>query len=285
MAVFPGKTVPFFKMQGCGNDFVVIDNRELKVPESAMADWARAICRRAFGVGADGLFFLETSTAPEGADYRWHFYNSDGSRAEMCGNASRCAAVLAPMLGMAPVEHVLSTDAGLVPAVAYPDACQAKVRLPRPHSQALNAHLDVNGQTMAVHFVNTGVPHAVVFPADTGGAPQDFDVKTNGAAIRYHQHFAPKGTNANFAWITGPDAVSLRTYERGVEDETYACGTGAAATAVVAHALGLTGPVVNVTTTGGETLTIHLQDGEAYLQGSAILVFTGELNLAAVGLG
>ncbi|MEG6550922.1 diaminopimelate epimerase, partial [Desulfocurvibacter africanus] len=106
-----GQQMPFVKMQGSGNDFVVIDNRDRRVPEEAMADWAKAVCRRAFGIGADGIFFLENPPADRpGVDFIWHFYNADGSRAEMCGNGSRCAARLAYLLGMAPAHHVIGTD-------------------------------------------------------------------------------------------------------------------------------------------------------------------------------
>lgn len=283
MSDFFGQSVPFFKMQGCGNDFVVIDNRELKVPEANMAEWAKKVCARAFGVYADGIFFIDNAPADSGLDYRWHFYNSDGSRAEMCGNASRCMGRLAYELGIAPREHTFGTDAGPIKAEVItegPKAGEVKVQLTPPKGTVLNTELDLNGQTFTVHFADTGVPHAVVFLDDV----EAVDIKKLGAAIRYHDHFAPAGTNANFAQVIDDKTMLLRTYERGVEDETYACGTGAAATQVVAHELGLTGPTAALTTSGKEVLTISLEEGNVFLQGAATLVFKGELYPAAMGL-
>lgn len=274
-----GKGVAFHKMQGCGNDFVIIDNREYKVPLADMPQWARQVCRKCFGVGADGLIFLETAPAGSGFDFAWHFYNADGSRAEMCGNGARCAAKLGNLLGFAPAKHVLGTDAGGVEAQVLEDG-QVRVRLTPPVDLMTGMELAMDGQTLTVHFVNTGVPHAVVFSEDVSL----LDVKTLGRAIRYHKAFAPKGTNANFVTVKGPGRLLLRTYERGVEDETYACGTGACASAVIANALGLTGPDVEVTTSGGEVLGVGLADGQVYLRGAAELCFSGLMYPKALGL-
>lgn len=268
----PTQGVPFYKMQGCGNDFVIIDNRSQKVAVQVMPQWARLVCRKCFGVCADGLIFLDSAPAGSAFDYIWHFYNADGSRAEMCGNGARCAARLAALLGLAGEQHVLGTDAGGVAAQVLPDG-QVRVRLTPPTGFRANIALNVDGADYTVHFVNTGVPHAVVFFDDVS----QVDVKTLGRAIRFHPQFAPAGTNANFAAVTGQGSISLRTYERGVEDETYACGTGACATAAVAHSLGLTGPEVNVTTTGGEVLGVSLEGGHIFLRGAAEITFTGEL--------
>jgi diaminopimelate epimerase len=281
MSIF-GRSVPFYKMQGCGNDFVVIDNREARVPQAAMKDWATALCARAFGVCADGLFFLEASDDPD-LDYRWHFYNSDGSRAEMCGNASRCAGKLAHALGLAPAEHTFGTDAGPIRAKVLldgPDAGRVKVQLTPPKGLETNLALDVDGEALTVHFADTGVPHAVVFVDDVAAV----DVRSLGAKLRYHERFAPAGTNVNFVQVKDNSTMLLRTYERGVEDETYACGTGACAAQLVANALGLTGRRADLTTTGGEVLTVFLEDGNVFLQGAAELTFTGEAYLAPLGL-
>lgn len=267
-----GKGVPFFKMQGCGNDFVIIDNRAQRVPASSMEEWARRVCRKSFGVGADGLIFLDDAPQGSGFDYIWHFYNADGSRAEMCGNGSRCAARLANMLGMAGPEHVLGTDAGGIAAKVLPDG-QVRVRLTKPHGLRTAIALNVDGLSLTAHFVNTGVPHTVVFFDDVSTV----DVKALGRAIRFHPEFAPAGTNANFVSVTGLGSLNLRTYERGVEDETYACGTGACASAAVAHALGLTGPDVEVTTSGGEVLGVSLASGDIFLRGGAEVTFAGDL--------
>ncbi|GAB6036872.1 diaminopimelate epimerase [Fundidesulfovibrio butyratiphilus] len=274
-----GKGVPFFKMQGCGNDFVIIDNRVQRVPVSVMDEWARRVCRKSFGVGADGMIFLDAAPEGSGYDYIWHFYNADGSRAEMCGNGSRCAARLANLLGMAGPEHVLGTDAGGIGAKVLPNG-QVRVRLTKPQGLRTAIALDVDGQSLTAHFVNTGVPHTVVFFDDVSSV----DVKALGRAIRFHPEFAPAGTNANFVGVTGSGSLNLRTYERGVEDETYACGTGACASAAVANALGLTGPEVEVTTSGGEVLGVSLQDGDIYLRGGAEVTFSGDFYPEALHL-
>lgn len=274
-----GKSVEFFKMQGCGNDFVVIDNRSLKVPEADMAQWSLKVCKRAFGIHADGMFFLDNAPEGSGADYRWHFFNSDGSRAEMCGNASRCAARLALALDMAPVKHVLLTDVGPIKAEVL-DSGQVKVQLTPPKGLELNMKLDVKGVDFELHFADTGVPHAVIFVQNA----EEVDVPTIGAAVRYADRFAPAGTNVNFVQVRSNSELYVRTYERGVEAETYACGTGVAAAQLIANALGLTGPAAAITTSGGESLKVSIEDKELYLQGAAELVFKGELYLDPLGL-
>ena len=277
-----GTSVPFYKMQGCGNDFVVIDNREAKIDESVMDMWAEKLCARAFGVYADGIFFLDTSDDPA-LDYRWHFYNSDGSRAKMCGNASRCAGKLAHAIGLAPAEHTFGTDAGPIKVKVLldgPDAGRVKVQLTPPVGLETNIKIDMDGEPLTIHFVDTGVSHVVVFVDDI----DTLDVVALGAKIRYHDHFAPAGTNVNFAQVKDENTMLLRTYERGVEAETYACGTGAAAVQLVANTLNLTEGRADLTTTGGEVLTIFLEDGNVFLQGAAELTFKGEVYLEPLGL-
>ncbi len=272
--------IAFFKMHGSGNHFVLLDNRSLRVPAPDMAGWARAVCAPGFGVGADGLIFLDMAPAGSGADTLWHFFNADGSRAEMCGNGSRCAARLAVELGMAGPEHVLLTDAGPIRAAVDLASDQVKVQLTPPRDLALDIPLLVDGERLTAHFVNTGVPHAVVECGDAATV----DVQKLGRALRFHEHFAPAGTNVNFISGAARDHLTLRTYERGVEDETYACGTGAAAAALVANALGLAGSTVDLTTSGGEALRIFLENGTVHLQGPAVFVYSGRLRAAAVGL-
>ena len=277
-----GTSVPFYKMQGSGNDFIVIDNRELRVPVADMERWAQKVCARAFGVYGDGLFFLEESDDPA-LSYRWHFYNSDGSRAEMCGNASRCAGRLAHALGMAPAEHVFGTDAGPIKAKVLtegPDAGRVKVQLTPPKDIVTDIELAVDDQPLTVHFANTGVPHVVVFVDDVSKV----EIMDMGPKLRYHEHFAPAGTNVNFAQVVDGSTLLLRTYERGVEGETLACGTGASATQLLANRLGLTGTKADLTTTSGEQLTVTVEGGSLFLQGAAELTFKGELFLEPMGL-
>lgn len=272
--------LPFYKMQGCGNDFVVLDNRALRVPEADMARWAVALCRKAFGIGADGLILLDGAPASSGLDYRWHFYNADGSRAEMCGNGSRCAARLAHAIGLAPARHAFGTDAGTIQAEVFPDSGQVKVQLTAPRDLTLDIDLNVDADILRAHYVVLGVPHTVLFVEDV----KNVDVRKLGHDIRYHGHFAPAGTNVNFVQVKDRSTMLLRTYERGVEDETYACGTGAASSLVVAAALGRTGQNARITTTGGEVLTVSLEDGQVFLQGAAEPTFRGEFFPRALGL-
>lgn len=281
-AIISGESVKFYKLQGCGNDFVAIDNRELKIPSDKMADWAIKVCARAFGVCADGVFFIEPSS-DDSLSYEWQFYNNDGSRAEMCGNASRCVGKLAHLLGIAPRTHVFGTDAGPIKVEVLLDGSSAgevKVQLTPPKDMELNIELDFSGTPYTVHFVDTGVPHVVVFVQNVA----DVNVQAIGSYLRHHDHFAPAGTNVNFVEVKDTEAMHCRTYERGVEAETYACGTGVSAAQFIANNLGLTGPTSRITTTGGETLTAYVEDGDLFLQGGATLVFTGELSLEALGL-
>jgi diaminopimelate epimerase len=275
-----GPSVPFFKMQGCGNDFVCVDNRVLEYDPEAMPEIVMAVCRKAFGVGADGMIFLDHAPEGSGLAYKWHFFNADGSRAEMCGNGSRCAARLAWMLGIAPARHVFGTDAGPIEAEVDEDSNLVTVQLTEPKDLRLDMTVEIEQQEFPLHFVNTGVPHAVAVVEHL----EAVDVWKLGRAVRFHEAFKPAGTNVNFIAPDGAGRLSLRTYERGVEDETYACGTGAVASAVIARELGLTGDETVVTTTGGEELGVILRDGKAYLRGAAELVFTGSFFPQSLGI-
>jgi len=279
MSIFTGETQNFYKMQGSGNDFIVIDNRSRSISPDVMARWAKVLCPHAFSVGADGIIFLEQDDSGQAAT-RWHFFNADGSRAEMCGNGSRCATLLAYKLGMAPTEHLMLTDAGAVRAQVFPEAGEVEVQLTPARDLDLNFTLDLGGEQWTAHFANTGVPHTVIVSDDV----KSLDIKGLGAKVRYHGHFAPAGTNANFIQVVNRNELLLRTYERGVENETYACGTGAAASVAVAHALGLTEPKARVTTSGGEVLEITVRGSDIFLRGKAQLVYQGEFSPAAMGL-
>jgi len=273
-------TIDFFKMQGCGNDFVLIDNRGLRLDPAFMAEWAKTLCRRAFGIGADGLILLDAAKGREDVDYIWHFFNADGSRAEMCGNGARCAAKLAVALGLAGPRHRFGSDAGPIEAEVFADTGLVRVELTRPGPLEQGIVLDTPAGPLTASFVNTGVPHAVMFVDDAASV----NVKELGAFVRFHARFAPAGTNANFAQVAGPGRLILRTYERGVEDETYACGTGACATALAAKALGYGGDDFELVTSGGETLYVNVPAGRVFLTGAADEVFTGAFSPRALGL-
>jgi len=271
--------LPFTKMSGTGNDFIIIDNRAGLVPPEAGPALARRACRRMFSVGADGLILIEDC---DGADFRWRFYNADGSEAEMCGNGARCAARFAHHNGIAGQVMRFETISGMIEAEAAGAA--VKVRLTPPRDLRLDLRVRVDGRELAVHGVNTGVPHAVVFVDDIDRCP----VREWGRLIRHHDLFAPAGTNVNFVGVAG-EGIKVRTYERGVEDETLACGTGAVASALLAAARRGAASPVRVTTTGGDVLVIHLEkeEGEAvarrvFLEGPAHFIYEGMMHAEAV---
>ncbi len=277
MVNFP---IPFEKMSGTGNDFVIIDNRSLRIPLAEQSELARKICRRMFSIGADGLIFIEESTV---ADFAWNFYNADGSVAEMCGNGSRCAARFAYRHGIAGKKMKFSTLAGIIEAEIGDEEAGVRVRMTTPHDFRLGLLLSVGDEEKAVGYVDTGVPHAVIFVDN-----DDVPVKTWGRLVRFHELFMPKGANANFVRVLPDGRLKVRTYERGVEAETMACGTGAVASALFAALQkGLESPV-EVITSGGGVLTIvfDLFDGpvvdNVFLQGPTRLVCTGNLTAEAL---
>ncbi|MGB3210615.1 MAG: diaminopimelate epimerase [Desulforhopalus sp.] len=272
--------IAFEKMSGTGNDFVIIDNRTSAIPLDEQPDFARKICRRMFSVGADGLILIEDSTK---ADFGWSFYNADGSVAEMCGNGARCAARFAYCHKIAGRKMMLETLAGIVEVEVVEGDDVYRVKMPTPFDFRLDISLTLGDEERPVAYVNTGVPHVVIFVND-----DDVPVKKWGRNVRFHQLFEPKGANANFVSILDKARIKVRTYERGVEDETMACGTGAVASALFASMQkGMDSPV-EVITTGGDTLTIlfDLQDGpvanDVYLQGPTRLICTGNLTAEAL---
>ena len=269
--------IPFWKMSGAGNDFIVIDHRQPLIPRERMAEFARLICRRKFSVGADGLFLIEPSSR---ADFSWRFFNADGSEAEMCGNGARCVARFAYMQGIAAARMRFETLAGIVEATVADT--QATIRMTPPHSFRFDRQIEIAGQLFMVHSVDTGVPHAVIFVDDIDSV----DVVGLGRQIRNHPDFAPAGTNVNF--IGQKDGgFRIRTYERGVEDETMACGTGVAAGALIAAAKGFAVSPVAMVTSGGVALTVQLSGHQdegtevVLLKGPAHLVYKGELSAEA----
>ncbi len=272
--------IAFEKMSGTGNDFVIIDNRDHIVERSDQPELARKICRRMFSVGADGIIFITDSGE---ADFGWDFYNGDGSVAEMCGNGARCAASFAYRHNIAGKKMCFQTLAGIVEAEIRDGGGGVRVKMTRPFDFRLALSINLDDKERVVAFVNTGVPHAVIFVDK-----EDIPVKKWGRKVRFHQLFEPHGTNVNFARLLVDGRLSVRTYERGVEDETMACGTGAVAAALLgALQKGMESPV-EVRTSGGELLKIifDLQDGpvveDVYLQGPARLICTGTLSAEAL---
>jgi diaminopimelate epimerase len=268
----------FFKLSGSGNDFIVIDNRRRVVAEEAMVPLARALCPRGRSVGADGLILLEDS---DRVDFEWRFFNADGSEAEMCGNGGRCAARVAHLIGLAPEKMVFETLAGDIRAEILPG--EIKLEMVPPAGLRLDYPLAVDGREMTVSSLNTGVPHVVIWTDDLERA-EVFDL---GRKIRYHETYRPAGTNVNFVQVLGPDTMAIRTYERGVENETLACGTGAVAAALIGGVTGRVNSPAGMKTRGGEELRVHFRWDrdrfqDVYLQGGARLVYRGVLSSEVV---
>jgi diaminopimelate epimerase len=267
--------VHFTKMNGAGNDFVLIDNRrgEVKLSREAVI----RICHRQRGIGADGLMMLVP--AREGkADWAWDFYNNDGSTAEMCGNGARCFARFIQKHAGANGRTSFETIAGVISATFEKE--RVRINLTPPRDLRLNEQVELTTGKSAIHSLNTGVPHAVLFVPDADKAM----VQNMGPEIRFHKHFAPKGTNVNFVQALSPGQIRVRTYERGVEGETLACGTGVTASALITAKLhGFKSPVT-VKVQGGDTLEVSFREEsgtfkDVHLTGPADFVFEGEIQI------
>jgi diaminopimelate epimerase len=267
-------TLQFTKMNGAGNDFVMLDNRDLR--HALDKETIARLCDRHRGVGSDGLIAVEP--AGNGADFKMRYYNADGGEAEMCGNGARCFARFAGRLAGRKDRLTFETMAGAIGADFVGDhVCLA---MSKPHSYADAVELLAADEKLKVYFLNTGVPHAVVFVEDL----EKTDIVRIGRALRHHPHFAPKGTNANFVGELPGGGIVIRTYERGVEDETLACGTGVCASALVfARLTGAPSPV-SVKVRGGDTLKVGFAvDGDGWknvtLTGPADFVFDGTVEV------
>jgi diaminopimelate epimerase len=266
--------IPFTKLEGNGNDFVLIDEFEKAViPDEMKGQFAALYCDRRFGIGADGVIFLTKSA---NADLRMRVFQPDESEAEMCGNGIRCFAKYAMDKGYAKDSCRVETLAGpLEVRMSYADdEFAATIAMPDPKFDRKDIPATGEGEyrekigRFDVYAVNTGVPHAVVLV----DVLDSVDMAAEAPQIRRHPSFI-NGANVNFVERTGENSIRIRTFERGVEDETLSCGTGATASAAVMHKLGYTGPDVEVETRGGP-LVIHL-DGGTKMEGPASTVFTG----------
>ena len=270
------------KMHGNGNDFIIVDEfNGVVVPDDQKADFVKAVCHRRFGIGADGAIFVQKS---EVADAKFVFYNNDGSIAEMCGNGIRCFARYLVEEGYANEKIKVETLAGILELDVIRDGWWVRVDMGNPKfgldvpakEEVWGKVFEIDGREFEVYAVNTGVPHAVVFVNDF-----DFDLIKIARAIRYHDIF-PQGTNVNFAKVLDRSRVVVRTYERGVEDETLSCGTGSCAVAVVGYKLGILDKNVEVLTKGG-VLKIEVGN-RIYMTGTATRVLDGWVNLKELKL-
>lgn len=266
--------IPFTKLHGNGNDFILIDEyRRLVIPDDMKGQFAACYCDRRFGIGADGVLFLMKSAKDT---LRMRLFQPDESEAEMCGNGIRCLAKAAADAGYVKGSFTVETPAGSIGVTTEytGDGFLATVMISPPLFDRSDIPATGSGEYKErigdydVYAVNTGVPHAVVIVQSVDAV----DVAAVAPAIRHHATF-PKGANVNFVEKTGENSIRIRTFERGVEDETLSCGTGATASAAVMHRLGHTGDTVGVETRGGP-LTILLK-GTTTMQGPAATVFSG----------
>jgi len=272
--------IQFAKMSGAGNDFVVIDNRQnlIRHPEAA----AQKLCDRRLGIGADGMLLVEKSHR---ADFMMKYYNADGSYGGMCGNGGRCIAMYAFK------EHIVTGRVMTFEALDYvyrAEIGEGRVILSMkdPSDLRLKKALLVDGLTVQYHYIDTGTPHCVIFMDENPGmfdaGLEEADITPLGRKLRYHESFQPRGTNVNFVLAeTAINRLVLRTYERGVEEETLACGTGSVASSIVAYMFRKAEPPVSVRVRSGELLSVNFTDrgadgiGDVTLEGPAQIVYEG----------
>jgi diaminopimelate epimerase len=280
---------PFAKMSGSGNDFVMIDNRAGLLTDAELPEFARRACQRGVSIGADGVVAIERPVRrvdrqpPE--DFRWRYINADGSDADFCGNGAMCGARFALHAGIAPATCVFQTPVGSIHVRVSADDSRVRISMPDSGPLAAPVTLDVLGRSLAIHFVHLGVPHAVAFVDNADSFAGAFLFAEIGKHVRLHSGFAPDGVNVNLAHRIDAHTIRMRTYERGVEAETLACGTGAVASAVVAmQELGFTPPVTIVTSSGRVLEAAshrNAADGcarDSSLSGEARFIATGELH-------
>ncbi|HOV21538.1 MAG TPA: diaminopimelate epimerase [bacterium] len=261
------RKIKFSKIVGSGNDFVVIDNRKFLIKERNK--FAISVCDRKFGVGADGLLLLENSTD---ADFKMRIFNPDGSEPEMCGNGLRCIIKFAYDEGIKRKKKLtIETKSGILRGEIIGEEIKAELKIIGNYK--LNIEVNLENKKIKGHFINTGVPHFVIITDNT----DKIDIINDSRNIRYHKIFSPEGTNVD--WITPENekTIKIRTYERGVEDETLSCGTGSVASAIISYLLGYTKMPTKIIARSGEILTISFDKNfsEIYLQGKVITTFKG----------
>ncbi|MCM8756704.1 MAG: diaminopimelate epimerase [Candidatus Omnitrophica bacterium] len=278
--------IKFYKFQASGNDFVLIDGRKL----THQLKWrvlAKQLCRRRFGIGGDGLLLIGKSKL---ADFKMSIFNPDGSEAEMCGNGARCVSLWASFQERNNLPK-FETKAGVIEAQVKSkfnlnnskNFAQVKIKMTEPVGLRLKFNLSIRGKGIRANYINTGVPHTIIFVEGL----EKIDVENLGRVIRYHKEFSPKGTNVDFVEILKDDLIKIRTYERGVEKETLACGSGAVASAIVStyqQELIKSKFTIKVITQGGEILKVYFIKNsdkieDVWLEGKAYFVYKGEVEI------
>ena len=262
-------------MNGAGNDFIFLDNRSGKI--SLTEKQIVRLCDRHRGIGADGLMLLVPSRTGK-ADWAWDFYNSDGSTGEMCGNGSRCFARFVQKTVGLNRDFTFETGAGII--TAHFQGARVTVNLTKPKDLRLNEAVKLSTGMETIHSLNTGVPHAVLYVPDADKAM----VMSLGAEIRRHPHFGPRGTNVNFVQVLGPNHIRVRTFERGVEGETLACGTGVTAASMISARVHKFSSPVKVQVQGGDMLEVSFKDDgtdfdDVHLTGPADFAFEGSVEI------
>lgn len=272
-------TLKFSKLEAAGNDFVVIDARNPKSRIKDLSKFAINICQRKYSVGADGVILVEKSKT---ADFKMRIFNPDGSEPNMCGNGARCIALYAFKHKIAAKKMCFETLAGTIEADVDAKLGVVKLKMSDPKNLCFDLKINILGKGIDCHFVNTGVPHVVHFVEDI----DKIDVKSIGREIRFCDVFKPDGVNVNFIKQKSAKAIFVRTYERGVEDETLACGTGSTASAIVFSVLNKIKPPIDVYTKGTAVLKLYFNADfknrtvkDVYLEGAVNEVFTGEIVL------
>ncbi|NUN71136.1 MAG: diaminopimelate epimerase [Bacteroidetes bacterium] len=271
----------FVKMSGAGNDFVVVDNRDGRIQDAPT--FARKVCERRFGIGADGLLLLEPS---ENAAFTMKYYNADGSNAGMCGNGGRCLARFGYDLGITGGSEFDFDAFGHRYTSRRINEDKYELKMKDPFGLVTGQRIDVQQGTVLGNYINTGTDHSVVFMDENAwlGSLETMDVHGIGRQMRYHSVYAPIGANINYIEQTGTNSIKIRTYERGVEDETLACGTGSVASAVLSAMKYKMKSPVAVMVRSGEVLEIGF-DQEAgifrnvRLTGSAVMTFAGIIDI------
>lgn len=270
----------FTKMNGAGNDFIILNNLEEHLDHKLFPSIARTLCHRHLSIGADGLMVVEAPA--QGGDYRMLFYNSDGSLGEMCGNGARCICRYGYENGLAKESQTVETPSGLVTGRRI-DQRNYRIRLTDPSVIRLDYPVEAHGKSHPCSYIELGIPglpHAAV-PYPGLSQKTMADLRDLGRDLRWNPAF-PKGANVNFYEITGPDQITELTYERGVEDFTYACGTGTGSVVLALTLMGkVSGEDVAVTVPGGELRVTIERDGETvkaiWLTGPTNIVCEGEV--------
>lgn len=281
------KRIEFYKLQAAGNDFILLDARKQRLlPRQSYKNFAQRWCERKLGVGADGLLVIESSKK---AEFKMRIFNPDGSEAEMCGNGARCVALWArwrkKTAGDKPKDIKFGTKAGIIETQVVAQKLWkeregiVKVKMVQPRDLKLGLPITIFARRIKTNYINVGVPHTIIFVEGL----DKLDVEKIGRAIRYHRMFKPQGTNVDFVEIVNNDYIKIRTYERGVEAETLACGTGVVASAILTsyHLKNVARKIkIRVATKSKEELKVYFQQesdkiDEVWLEGKAYFVYKG----------